>query len=69
MKSVEMSCINCLSQQAKTKRPQGVQWLFTPLSWPVRCERCMTNFHAPTLMLVMLWLSDRISGSDEHKGH
>lgn len=48
-----MRCLICLSKQpTRGLRPHGWQWLFTPLIWPVRCNRCLKAFYAPTLFFI-----------------
>jgi hypothetical protein len=48
-----MQCINCLSRDAKVPAKASVwERLFTPLLVPFYCNRCMTRFYLPSLVVL-----------------
>jgi hypothetical protein len=54
-----MKCVECLSKNARRRKLEGWEWIFSPLVVPVTCNRCLRWYYYPTFMLLL----DKLAGS------
>lgn len=56
-----MECLNCLSKDARVRRPLGVwDYLFSPLLLPVKCKRCLNQWRFPTVLVLLEFLIEKL---------
>jgi len=53
-----MHCYRCLSKAAKFRHLSTRDWLLSPLGVPMRCDRCISNYYYPTILLPIRMLLD-----------
>jgi hypothetical protein len=66
-----MECLNCLSKQARIRRPLTFwDYFWSPLMLPVKCPRCLKHWRFPTVLIGLEKLLDIIdpqSGTGKKK--
>jgi hypothetical protein len=60
-KSNPMQCLNCMSKDAHREKISGWQWISAPLAVPVMCNRCLTSYYYPWLLVWLDGLQKRVT--------
>lgn len=55
-----MHCLHCMSKEVRRQRISGWQWLLAPLMVPVMCNRCLTRYYYPRVLLYWQQLHHRV---------
>jgi hypothetical protein len=55
-----MHCYRCLSKAARFRELRKRDWLIAPLGVPMRCDRCISSYYYPTLLLPIRLLLDKL---------
>ena len=50
-KHIPINCSHCMSRQVRRRGFDGIEWMLAPLAVPVMCDRCLTPYYYPTLLL------------------
>lgn len=55
-----LQCLNCMSKEARRLKLSLLQRLIAPLVVPVLCNRCLTSYYYPRMLIIMERLSGHI---------
>lgn len=63
-----MECLNCLSKQARIRRPLTFwDYFWSPIMLPIKCQRCLRHWRFPTILVGLEKLIDLIDPQGKGK--
>ncbi|HEX3654686.1 MAG TPA: hypothetical protein VHV55_02710 [Pirellulales bacterium] len=56
-----VQCLNCMAKDARRQKISGWQWIVAPLAVPVMCNRCLTSYYYPRLLILFERFHSRVT--------